>query len=111
MAKIFDGLEYAAEKVLLRDVALMYAGYQNSKRMVSECEEELVKRFDGIDEIDSFSYILEQIRNAYNLIDNELTEIPSETRVKMEDCLYQYLFDRLKELKQLSYDIDSDFDS
>lgn len=111
MSRIFDGLNYAAEKVLLHDEILKDAGYQHSKNMVRDCEEELVKRFGSIDVIDSFSHILEQIKNVYDVIDNDLHNLAIEVKQKIDDCLYQFLFDRLEELRNLCNEIDKNFDS
>ena len=109
MKKIFDTLGYAREKVLLNDV-LKPAGYDSSKRMVKECEDELVRRYGSVEVMDSFAYTLEKIHTAYDLIDNALCDIPYETRSKLEQCLQEYLFDRLQELSDMSSEVDEYFE-
>jgi hypothetical protein len=111
MSKIFEGLGYAAEKVLLKDIPLDMAGYLSSKRMVSECEKELIERYGNIDAFDAFSYKLKQIHEVYSLFDDELTEVPYKTSERIKDCLYQYLFDRLYELENLCKEVDDEFET
>lgn len=109
MKEIFSTLSYAREKVLLNDL-LKPAGYDSSKRMVKECEEELVRRYGSVETMDSFSYTLGKIHTAYDLIDNALDDIPHETRNKVEQCLQEYLFDRLQELADMSAEVDEYFE-
>lgn len=109
MNKIFEALGFAREKVLLNDM-LKSAGYDSSKRMVKECEDELVRRYSSVEAMDSFAYTLEKIHTAYDLIDNALCDIPYETRNKLEQCLQEYLFDRLQELADMSSEVDEYFE-
>lgn len=109
MRKIFDTLNYAREKVLSNDI-LKPAGYNSTKRMVKECEEELVRRYGSVKVMDSFAYTLEKIHAAYDLIDNALCDVQSETRGKFEQCLLEYLFDRLEKLVDLSCEVDEYFE-
>lgn len=111
MASIFTGLEYAAEKVLLKDAIFMSTGYQETKRMVRECEIELMIRYGSVDTFDAFAYILEKIKTTHDLIDNGFCDLPSETQTKVKDCLHEFLFDRLNELKQLCIETDEEFES
>lgn len=108
MKEIFSTLNYAREKVLLNDL-LKPAGYSSSKRMVEECEKELIRRFGAIENADSFAYDLEKIHTAYDLIDNALICMPLEYRDKVEQCLQEFLFDRLQELEKMSAEVDDGF--
>ena len=110
MKEIFNTLSYAREKVLLNDL-LKPAGYDSSKRMVKELEEELVRRYGSIETMDCFFYILEKIHTVYDLIDNTLDDIPHKTRNKVEQCLQEYLFDRLQELAVMSAEVDEYFEN
>ena len=110
MKKIFDTLGYAREKVLLDDV-LKPAGYDSSKRMVRECEAEVIKRYGAVESQESFAYILEKVHIAYDLLDNGLQQIPIDIRKSTEQCLLEYLFDRLQELADLSKEVDEFFEN
>ena len=47
---------------------------------------------------------------VYDLIDNTLDDIPPMTRNKVEQCLQEYLFDRLQELADVSAEVDEYFE-
>ena len=111
MANIFSTLGYASEKVLLRDVVFMAGGYRDTKRMISECEQELIKRFGSVETIEAFAWKIAEIKNVYGLIEGEIDKLSSDFRKKVEDCLHQYLFDRLEELKSLCEEVDGDFEA
>jgi hypothetical protein len=109
MKEIFNQLGYACEKVLSNGY-LKSAGYASSKRMVKECEDELVRRYGSVEAKDSFSYTLEKVHIAYDLIDKALDDIPDEARDKIKKCLQEYLFDRLQELADMSAEVDEYFE-
>lgn len=109
MRNIFDGLPYAKEKVLANDL-LKPEGYRNVKNMVKQCEAELVNRYRAVDALDSFADVLKKIHTAFKLIDNELNAITAPTRNEIEQCLQEYLFDRLDELQQLCIEVDEAFE-
>lgn len=111
MRDIFVGLEYASEKVLLRDHVFFYTAYMTTKEMISECKHELVTRFGSVDGKDSFSYKIKEIEKVHKALDDGLHDLTSEMRVDVEDCLYQYLFDRLYELKALCVEMDQYYES
>ena len=68
MTGIFDQLDFACEKVLC-DTAFRDAEYKHTKRMVKECEEELIRRYGSIDAIEAYKYRLDDIHALYDLID------------------------------------------
>lgn len=109
MKEIFSGLLYAKEKVLTGDL-LKPAGYLSSKNMVKKCKDELIVRYGSVNTIDAFAYILKKIDIAFNLIDNELSTIIGPTRGVLEQCLLEYLFDRLDELENLCIEEDQKFE-
>lgn len=108
MKEFFSGLSYAKEKVLAND-SLKEPGYSNTKKMVQKCETELAKRYGSAHAIDSFAYLLKKIHTAFDLIDNELSAIAVPTSVAIEQCLQEYLFDRLEELRELCEEEDEKF--
>lgn len=111
MEGIFRELEYASEKILLRDDVFMDTAYKRTKKIVADCKDELQKRFGAWDTIESFAYKIEEIEKAYKLLDHELKELPNGIRLDIEDCLFQYLLDKLGELKRLSMEMDKEYES
>ena len=109
MKNIFNKLAYARENVLTNDF-LKPAGYKNAKNMVKQCEAELVKRYGSAEAVDSFAYLLKKIHTVFSLIDNELDAVAGSTRDMIEQCLQEYLFDRLDELQQLCMEVDEEFE-
>lgn len=109
MRNIFDGFPYAKEKVLANDL-LKPEGYRNVKNMVKQCEAELINRYGSVNALGSFPYVLKKIRTAFRLIDSDLHAVEAPTRNEMEQCLQEYLFDRLNELQQLCIEVDETFE-
>ncbi len=97
MVKIFQGLDYAREKIICRDLLMGDCLYDSTKGMVKKCREELVKRYGSENAIEEYKYTLNEIDELYDLIDNE---IPQSNVSKKDDVVY-----RLKEnlLSKLEY--------
>lgn len=97
MVKIFQGLDYAREKIICRDLVMGDCLYDSTKGMVKKCREELVKRYGSENAIDAYKSTLNEIDELYDLIDNE---IPQSNVSKKDDVIY-----RLKEnlLSKLEY--------
>lgn len=97
MVKIFQGLDYAREKIICRDLVMGDCLYDSTKGMVKKCREELVKRYGSENAIEEYKYTLNEIDELYDLIDNE---IPQSNVSKKDDVVY-----RLKEnlLSKLEY--------
>ena len=97
MVKIFQGLDYAREKIICRDLVMGDCLYDSTKGMVKKCREELVKRYGSENAIDAYKSTLNEIDELYDLIDNE---IPRSNVSKKDDVIY-----RLKEnlLSKLEY--------
>lgn len=110
MVKIFDHLGYAKEKVLL-DAHMKKAGYDSTKRMVEECEKELVLRYGAVENADSFNYLLKEIHELYKLLDEGLSSVPGDFSSGMEKYLQQCLFYKLEELKGYCEETDGYFEN
>ncbi len=97
MVKIFQGLDYAREKIVCRDLIMGDCMYDSTKEMVKKCREELVKRYGSENAIEAYKSTLNEIDELYDLIDNE---IPRSNVSKKDDVIY-----RLKEnlLSKLEY--------
>lgn len=97
MVKIFQGLDYAREKIVCRDLIMGDCMYDSTKEMVKKCREELVKRYGSENAIEAYKYTFDEIDELYDLIDNE---IPQSNVSKKDDVIY-----RLKEnlLSKLEY--------
>ena len=110
MVKIFNNLGYAKEKVLL-DAHMKKAGYDSTKRMVEECEKELVLRYGAVENADSFNYLLKEIHELYKLLDEGLSSVPGDFSSGMEKYLQQCLFYKLEELKGYCEETDGYFEN
>lgn len=110
MEKIFNNLGYAKEKVLL-DAHMKKAGYDSTKRMVEECEKELVLRYGAVENADSFNYLLKEIHEIYKLIDEGLSSVSEDFSGEMEKYLLQCLFYKLDELKEYCEETDEYFEN
>lgn len=108
MKEIFNLLGYVREKTLLKDTMRSW-GYDSTKEMVQKCEEELVLRYGSIDVVDSYAFLLEDIHNIFDLIDNGLPRIPADLVQNSEKYLLEILFAKLEELKQYCEETDEYF--
>lgn len=109
MKEIFLGLQYAKEKALCEDY-LADCGYNNTKKMVQKCEEELDKRYTSVDAHESFKYVLDGIHEIYELIDDGLPRIPPDLRPKMRNALLENLFEKMEKLRLLCEEVDAYFE-
>lgn len=97
MVKIFQGLDYAREKIICRDAVMGDCLYDSTKDMVKKCREELVKRYGSENAIEAYQSTFREIDELYDLIDNE---VPNSNISRKDDVVY-----RLKEnlLSKLEY--------
>lgn len=110
MREIFNLLSYAEEKALL-DEPMAEWGYKDTKYMVERCEDELKMRYGSIDANDSYRYLLEEIHELYDLIDNEVPQIPVGIRKQSKKYFLQCLFSKLEELKNYCEETDRYFEN
>lgn len=110
MKEIFNELYYAKEKTLNPDYLGSW-GYDSTKSMVKKCEEELVLRYGSVDAVDSYKYLLEEIRDIYSLIDDGLPQVPDVIRGRFEKYMLQILFSKLEELQELCEETDAYFEN
>lgn len=97
MVKIFQGLDYAREKIVRRDAVMGDCKYESTKEMVKMCREELVKRYGSENAIEAYQSTFKEIDELYDLIDNEA---PNSNISRKDDVIF-----RLKEnlLSKLEY--------
>ena len=98
--RFFSILPYAREKALL-DEHLYQWGYEATKGMVAKCEQVLIDRFGSADAVDSIAWLLSEIKQLYNLIDNELMRIPGDLLPQIRHALAENLFGKLDALKKM----------
>lgn len=110
MKDIFHLLGYVAEKVLTGD-HFKDISYNNTKEMVAKCEEELKARYGTLDTMDSFKYLLEEIHELYDLIDDGISQTPLHLQRQFEKYLMQHLFDKLRTLEEYCEEIDRYFEN
>lgn len=110
MKEIFNLLGYAKEKTLL-DGPMAKWGYNETKGMVKQCEDELKMRYGSIDANDSYKYLLEEIHELYGLIDSGVPQIPVGVREQSKKYFLQCLFSKLEELKDYSEETDRYFEN
>lgn len=112
MKEIFRDLSYAHQKFYDTDaVELSLWGYDATKEMVKQCEEELVKRYGSIDAHSSYKRLLGEIHELYDLIDHDMQQIQVEIRKKLEKHLFQNLFSKLEELESFCEETDCYFET
>ena len=111
MIKIFQGLDYASEKIICRDPEMGDAHYELTKDMVKNCKEEVAKRYGSISAIDAFDSIFKEVDELYDLIDNE---VPNSNMSKKDDVSYRLkenLISKLEELERLCKERDEYFEN
>ena len=110
MKEIFVQLGYVREKVLTADSCFSDWGFSTAKDMVKRCEDELRLRYDTIESLDSYSYLLDEIHEIFDLIDNSLLRVPVEYRAGIRKYLLQLLFVKLEELESYCEETDQYFE-
>ena len=112
MKEIFKELSFVRQKFYDTDsVELSSWAYNETKEMVKQCEEELVKRYGSIDANDSYKHLLGEIHELYDLIDNDVLQMQVEIREKLEKYLAQNLFSKLEELESYCEETDRYFET
>jgi hypothetical protein len=108
MQDIFAVLNFAREKVLGGTI-FKETEYSHTKRMVKECEDELSRRYGSIEAIGEYKYKLSDIHALFDLLDNGLGEVYTETVSQIEHRLFELLFVKLGELYDLCAETDRVF--
>ena len=113
MIEIFNMLQYAREKTLIPNEldALGSWGYDATKDMVQKCEEELIKRYGTVEAVDSYKYLLDDIYEVYQIIDDDIPRIEVDSQERIKKYMLQILFSKLDELKNLCEETDKYFQS
>lgn len=112
MKEIFKELSFVRQKFYDTDsVELSSWAYNETKEMVKQCEEELVKRYGSIDANDSYKHLLGEIHELYDLIDNDVLQMQVEIREKLKKYLFQNLFSKLEELESYCEETDRYFET
>lgn len=111
MREIFNELDYAREKVLLEDSSLSDWGYNAAKEMAKKCENEVIRRYGSLEAFDSYNYLLKEIYEICDLIDNGLPQMPIELRSKSKKYFLECLFSKLEELETYAKETDLYFET
>jgi len=111
MREIFNALNYAREKAVLEDPYLSDWGYNAAKEMANKCKDEIVRRYGSLDAIDSYNYLLRDIYEICDLIDNGLSQMPIEIQSKSKKYFLECLFSKLEELKTCAKETDLYFET
>ena len=113
MIEIFNMLQYAREKTLIPNEldALGSWGYDTTKDMVQKCEKELIKRYGTVEAVDSYKYLLDDIYEVYQIIDDDIPRIEVDSQERIKKYMLQILFSKLDELKNLCEETDKYFQS
>lgn len=110
MVNIFQGLDYAREKIICRDSLMEGVQYDMTKTMVKNCKEEVTKRYGSEDAIDAFKSSFRAIDELYDLIDSE---VPNSNMSRKGDVIYRLkenLIQKLEHLKDLCKETDEEFE-
>jgi len=110
MKEIFHMLHYAKEKTLTSDYMGDW-GYNATKDMVEKCEEELRLRYGNVEAVDSYKYLLEDIHEIYDLIDNGISQVPYKLQAGINKYLLKHLFVMLEELESYCEETDQYFEN
>lgn len=110
MKEIFSQLGYAKAKVLNKEHMSDW-GYEATKNMVKRCEEELVLRYGSVDAFDTYKFLLDEIHEIYDLLENDISDISSENRDNIEKYLLQILFVKLEDLESYCEETDEYFEN
>ncbi len=109
MADIFNMLHYSKEKALT-DVKMRDWGNNATKKMVTQCEDELKQRYGSVETIDSYKYLLDDIHELFALID-DIYKISSESQERLKYYLMELLFVKLEELESYCQETDDYFEN
>ena len=110
MKKIFNKLHDYKEKALLDSIMGTW-GYESTKNLVKQCEDELVLRYGSVDAMDSYSDLLGAIHEIYSLIDNGIPQIPYDLQRQFQKYMLQALFAKLEELQCYCEETDEYFEN
>ena len=110
MKDIFNMLQYYKGKVL-SDAVRSLEGYSATKNMVKKCEDELVLRYGSPEALDSYKYLLEEIHEIYDLIDEGILKSSNDIRTRLKKYLLQILFVKLEELQRYCNETDEYFEN
>ena len=110
MKEIFSLLDHARKKVLLKDFMGQHE-YENTKNMVKQFENEIILRYGSLEAVDSYKYILDEIHEIYELIDDGISQVPYELQAQFEKYLLQMLFKKLETLRSFCEETDEYFET
>ena len=110
MKEIFNGLNYAREKAL-ENSSMSDWGYKAAKEMANKCENEVIQRYGSLEACDSYNYLLKEIHEICDLIDNGLLHMPIELQSNSKKYFLECLFSKLKELKTCAEETDQYFET
>lgn len=74
-------------------------------------EEELIKRYGTVEAVDSYKYLLDDIYEVYQIIDDDIPRIEVDSQERIKKYMLQILFSKLDELKNLCEETDKYFQS
>ena len=110
MKEIFKRLNFAREKAF-ETSPLSDWGYKAAKEMANKCEKEIIQRYGSLEAIDSYNYLLKEINEICELIDNGLPQMPIELRRNSKKYFLECLFSKLEELKTYAEETDQYFET
>lgn len=109
MQNLFNGLDYARSKVF-EETALRNSEYNSTKKMIEECEKELILRYGSIEAKDGYKWLLSEIHELYDLIDS-VPEICNLKKDRIRYYLLDLLFNKLEELRDYCKETDKYFEN
>lgn len=110
MKEIFIGLNYAREKAFENSSFSDY-GYKAAKEMAKKCENEVIQRYGSLEAFDSYNFLLKEIYEICDLIDNGLPRMPIELQNGSKKYFLECLFSKLEELENYAEETDQYFET
>ena len=117
MKKLFDNLNYFFEKVSTAAVAddtvtkgeygMAAAAYATIKELVDEAESEIIAHYGSLEHV-GLDYEFELLRNLFDLLDNNLNEMPLDIKVKVKYYLCSDMCTRVSNIANRYEKIDQE---
>jgi hypothetical protein len=108
MQDIFSNLGYTKQKIFENDVLKIHF-YNSTKVMVDKCEKELKLRYGSVENAESYKFLLVEVHELFDLIDNARSQILADSYESMTKYLLQCLFYKLEELESYCCETDEYF--